>query len=138
MTRHGVSKLYATGVIKQNGRSRGKYNLFEAVPAYLAHLRSTKGVDSPDTRLKLEQERKVRLQADKMELELIDVVAAAQIFATFATHLRQLVERRIDPLAGRVAKCDDQGRVARIVQAELDDIAQTIVDETLSAIGNDE
>jgi len=138
MTRHGVSKLYALGVIKQNGRARGKYSLFDAVPAYLDYLRATKGGDSPDTRLKMEQARKLRLQIEKMEAELVDTGIAAQVFATFAATLRQLVNSRIDRLADRIAKCDDSGGVANMMQSELDDIAHTIVDETLEVIGNED
>ena len=79
VTRDAVSKLYATGVIRQNGVARGKYDLFDAVPAYLDHLRSNKGSDV-GARLKLAQERKLRLENDRAENDLVKTSDAAEIY----------------------------------------------------------
>ena len=80
MTRHGISKLYAAGVLTQNGTARGKYNLYDAVPAYLNHLRENHG-ETADVKLKRQQELKLRLQNDKTEAGLVRITDAAQIFA---------------------------------------------------------
>ena len=45
--------------------ARGKYNLFDAVPAYLKHLRDNKGSDV-NARLKLAQQEKLEI-ANKKE-----------------------------------------------------------------------
>ncbi len=46
--RDGVTRLNRGGVIQQNGRARGKYNLLDAIPAYLNHLRESKGDDTQE------------------------------------------------------------------------------------------
>ena len=76
VTRNAVSKLYATGVIRQNGVARGKYSLFDAVPAYLDHLRANKGSDV-NARLKLAQVEKIQQYVEQMENELVKTSDAA-------------------------------------------------------------
>ena len=51
-----VSQLCTTGVIPNNG-TRGRYSLFDAVPAYLDYLRAKKGDDAA-VRLTLSRPKK--------------------------------------------------------------------------------
>ena len=137
MTRDGVTRLARNGVITQNGRARGKYNLVTAVPQYLAHLRETQGQDSTDTSLKKEQTRKLRLQNDKTEAGLVLVTDAAQVFAAYSRVFRQTVMTALPGIAARIAKCDEPGTVTRMFKEDLEDIDRTLDESLLGVLGNE-
>lgn len=75
-----VSQLFSKRVIIQNGR-RGKYDLFDAVPKYIQSIR-TSGTAEAGEKLKVQQERKLRLQNDEVAGKLIRVDDAAEVFRT--------------------------------------------------------
>ena len=73
-----VSKLFQSRTILQNGR-RGKYDLFDAVPRYIQSIR-TSGTAEAGEKLKIQQERKLRLANDAAAGSLVKVDDAAEVF----------------------------------------------------------
>ncbi len=119
VTRDAVSKLHATGVIKQNGVARGKYSLFDAVPAYLDYVRANKGSDV-DARLKLAQEQKIRQHVEIMENELVAIGDVKTVFGHAALlwgNAAMALPKRIAP---KIAKTTSQTKIRKMLQAELD------------------
>ena len=135
MTRDGVTRLCRAGVITQNGIARGKYDLREAVPAYLNYLRENHG-ETADVRLKRQQELKLRLQNDKKEAELVNVNDAAQIFAAAHSLFVSLHEDALEGIAAEVAKTDLPRKVRKILSAGFWQISQRHNDEILRGIEN--
>lgn len=117
MTRDGVTRLNRGGVIQQNGRARGKYNLVEAISAYATYLRENK--DSSATKLAVQRERKLRLQNDETEARLVPIGDAAQVFATFAAEFRRQVEGSLAGLAEELSKTDSPHEVARLMREQF-------------------
>ena len=78
LARPVVSKLYANRTIKQNGR-RGKYDATEAIPQYLESVR-TSGTAEAGQKLKIQQERKLRLANDKAAGELVRIADACEVY----------------------------------------------------------
>ena len=136
MTRDGVTRLNRQGVIQQNGIARGKYNLRDAVRAYVAYLRENKA-DSPATKLATQRERKLRLSNDKVEDTLVPVEDAAQVFATYARMFREYVMGELPGMAARIAKCNDPRKVANMIQGDLNEISRTVTDGILEAVDNE-
>ena len=128
MTRDGVTRLCRAGVISQNGVARGKYNLFDAVPAYLQHLRASKGGESAATRLAIQRERKLRLQNDETEAGLVPIRDAALVFATASAMFRADVNSRIEGMAAKISKTDNPRNVAKSIQSELFAVGQAAYD----------
>ena len=121
VTRDAVSKLYATGVIRQNGVARGKYSLFDAVPAYLDHLSANKGSDL-NARLKLAQVEKIQQYVEQMENELVQRSDAAQVFQAASTAWRDEASKLPQRVARRIAKSKDPSQIREILCDELDKI----------------
>lgn len=71
-----VGELYAARIIKQNGK-RGKYKITEAVPAYIASIR-TSGTAEASAKLKIQQERKLAIQNDQAAGLLVRIGDAAE------------------------------------------------------------
>ena len=127
MTRHGVSKLYAAGVLTQNGIARGKYNLYDAVPAYLNYLRENNG-ETADVLLKRQQELKLRLQNDKTEAGLVNVSDAAQVFALAISIFRSVHEEVFEGIAAELAKTDKPHEVITILKDRFNQVGQAAND----------
>ena len=121
VTRDAVSKLYATSVIRQNGVARGKYSLFDAVPAYLYHLRANKGSDV-DARLKLAQVEKIQQYVEKMENELVKTSDAAAVFRAASTAWRDEASKLPQRVARRIEKSEDPSEIREILCDELDQV----------------
>jgi hypothetical protein len=118
MTRDGVTRLNRSGVIQQNGRSRGKYNLTEAVAAYLTYLTEAKG-DESNVKLLRQRERKLRLQNDATEARLVPIGDAAQVFATYAAEFRRQVEASLEGLAEQISKTDSPRDAAQVMRDQF-------------------
>ncbi len=73
-----VSQLFSKRIIKQNGR-RGKYNLYEAGPAYVESIR-TSGTAEAGEKLKVAQKEKLEIQNAKERGELVRIDDAAEVF----------------------------------------------------------
>lgn len=121
VTPDAITKLHSAGVIRQNGKARGKYNLFEAIPAYLDHLRANKGSDV-NARLKLAQVDKIRNQVDKMKNELVKTTDALEVFRVASTAWRDEASRIPQRVARRIAKSDSPDEIRMILQDALDGI----------------
>ena len=121
VTRDAVSKLYATGVIRQNGVARGKYSLFDAVPAYLDHLRANKGSDV-DARLKLAQVEKIRQHVKQMENELVKTSDAAAVFRAASAAWRDEASKLPQRVARRISKLKDPSEIREILCGALDQV----------------
>ena len=119
VTPDAISKLHRAGVIRQNGKVRGKYDLVETVNTYLDYLRENKGSDAAD-RLKVEQERKIRLQNDRAEKDLVKTVDALEVFAVASTCWRDIVSALPKRVARRVANSDSPDEIRMILRDELD------------------
>ena len=125
VTRDAVSKLYATGVIRQNGVARGKYSLFDAVPAYLDHLRDNKGSDV-NVRLKLAQCEKIEI-ANKNEREnLVETDVAAEVFRVVVTAWRKIAASVPKRIASRISKSENPDEIRTILCKELDGIGSEL------------
>ena len=120
LTRHGVGRLYATGVIQQNGVARGKYSLFDAVPAYLDHLRANKGSDV-EARLKLAQVEKIKNQIEKMKNDLVRTSDAAEVFRVAWTALRDAA-MQIPKRVSRAAKLKNRFQVRKKLADEINEL----------------
>ena len=120
MTRQRVSQLRSEGVIRNNGK-RGEYNLFDAVPAYLDHLRANKGSDV-DARLKLAQVEKIQQYVEQMENELVKTSDAAAVFRAASAAWRNEASKLPQRVARRIAKSVDPSAIREILSAELDQV----------------
>ena len=121
VTTDAVTKLHSAGVIKQNGIARGKYDLFEATNAYLEHLRNSKGSDVA-IRLTLERAKKLELENDRTESQLVKTSDALEVFAAASTHWKSIADGLPKRIASRLAKIKNPDKVRTIVRAELDGI----------------
>jgi len=81
VTPNAVSKMRMSRVIRTNGR-QGRYNLADAIPQYISSIRGSDKAEA-DARLKVQQERKLRLANDKEAGALVKVGDAAEAFRTF-------------------------------------------------------
>ena len=117
MTRDGVTRLNRSGVIRQNGMARGKYNLVHAVSAYVIYLRESKG-DEANVRLILERERKLRLQNDKTEAGLVDIKDAAQVYSAYCSAWRAGADAIPARVAQRISRESDPSAIQRLLVDE--------------------
>ena len=108
-------------MIRQNGKSRGKYSLFDAVPAYLDHLRANKGSDV-DARLKLAQVEKIQQYVEQMENELVKTSDAAAVFRAASAAWRDEASKLPQRVARRIAKSEDPSEIREILCDELDQV----------------
>ena len=121
VTSDAVTRLHRAGVIKQNGKARGKYDLFEAVNAFLDHLRKTKGSDVA-VRLTLARAKKLELENDRVENELVKTSDAAVVFRAASTSWRNEASKLPQRVARRIAKSKDPSEIREILRDELDQV----------------
>ena len=133
MTRFGITRLCRGGVIQQNGVARGKYNLYHAVPAYIAYLEECKG-DETNVKLLQQRERKLRLQNDETEAGLVRITDAAQIFAAAHSLFVSLHEDALEDIAAEIAKTNSPRKVRKILTDRFWQISQRHNDELLRPI----
>ncbi len=120
VTRDAVSKLYAQRVILQNGK-RGKYNLTEAVPAYLQSIK-TSGTAEAGARLKVQQERKLKIANDAAERNLVDIDEAAEVFRQVCTSLRSAMGAIPRRTANKVSKAQTAAACREILENEYSEV----------------
>ena len=120
VTRDAVSKLYAQRVILQNGK-RGKYNLTEAVPAYLQSIK-TSGAAEAGARLKVQQERKLKIANDAAERYLVDIDDAAEVFRQVCTSLRSAITAIPRRTANEVNKAPNAAACRKILENEYSEV----------------
>ena len=119
VTSDAVTRLSRAGIIKQNGKTRGKYDLFEAVNAYLDHLRNSKGSDISE-RLTLARAKKLELENDRRESELVRTSEAVEVFAAASMHWKSIADGLPKKIASRLAKIENADKVRTILRDELD------------------
>lgn len=115
-----VSQLCTTGVIPNNG-TRGRYSLFDAVPAYLDYLRANKGDDAA-VRLTLARAKKLELENDRHEKELVKTADALEVFRVASTAWRDEASKIPQRVAGRIAKSKNPGEISTILKDAMDEI----------------
>ncbi len=135
MSRDGVTRLCRGGVIRQNGIARGKYNLYDAVPDYIAYLQESKG-DESTVKLLCQRERKLRLQNDKTEAGLVRKDDAVEVFKTAIAIFQSIHDDVFEGIAAELAKTDNPREVAEILNDRFNQVGQRQHDETLGAIEN--
>ena len=113
-----VSALFSKRVILQNGR-RGKYNLTQAVPLYVQSLR-TSGTAEAGEKLKIQQERKLKIANDVASGELIKVAAAAEVFRASTLSWRAGASAMPRRLATELSNQGDASAVREILANEID------------------
>lgn len=121
VTSDAVTRLCRAGVIKQNGKARGKYDLFDAVNAYLDHLRNSKGSDAA-MQLTLARAKKLELENDQRKSELVKTRVALEVFVVASAHWRNIAAAIPKRIASRLAKIENPDKVRTILKDELDGI----------------
>ncbi len=119
VTTDAVTKLHSAGIIKQNGKARGKYDLFDAVSAYLDHLRNSKGSDVA-IRLTLARAKKLELENDKRENELVKTSDAAEVFRVASMLWKSIADGLPKRIASRLAKIENPDEARLILREALD------------------
>ena len=115
-----ISQLHTTGVIPNNG-TRGRYSLFDAVPAYRDYILANKGDDAA-MRLTRARATKVELENARRESELVRTSEAVEVFAVASTHWKSIADALPKRIAKRLAKIKNPDEVRMILRAELDGI----------------
>ncbi len=133
--RDGVTRLCRGGVIRQNGIARGKYNLYDAVPDYIAYLQEAKGDDS-EVRLLQQRERKLRLANNKTEAGLVRKDDAAEVFKIAVAMFHSIHEEVFEGIAAELAKTDNPREVTAILQDRFNQVGQRSHDEILGSVEN--
>lgn len=114
-----VSQLHTTGVIPNNG-TRGRYSLFDAVPAYLDYLRANKGSDAA-IQLTLARATKLELENDKAKNDLVETSDAAEIFRVAWTALRDAA-MQIPKRVARAEKLTIRFQVRKRLADEINEL----------------
>ena len=115
-----VSQLCTTGVIPNNG-TRGRYSLFDAVPAYVDYLHENKGDDAA-VRLTLARAKKLELENDRRGKELVKTTDALEVFRVATTAWRDEANKIPQRVAGRIAKSNSPDEIRMILRDAMDGI----------------
>jgi len=113
-----ISQMYADGTLKQNGKGRGKYDLFEAVSAYVEKYRQG-GTASAKAKLAVQQERKLRLINDREAGTIVPIDDAADAFLRGCLAWRAGASALPRRLANRLANAKRAADVRTILTDEL-------------------
>ena len=115
-----VSQLCTTGVIPNNG-TRGRYTLFDAVPAYVDYLHANKGDDAA-VRLTLARAKKLELENDRRGKELVKTTDALEVFRVASTAWRDEANKIPQRVARRIAKSNSPDEIRMILRDAMDGI----------------
>ena len=135
LTRQRVSQLRSEGVLQTNG-TRGRYNLYKAVPAYIAHLQRHAGA-SAQTRLIIARTRKLEIENDKAEARLITREDAARVLAASYECITHFSKDLPKTLAPKLATARTQFEVRRIIDKGFGEVRAKIVAELAAVCGID-
>jgi len=113
-----VSQLFSKRVIVQNGK-RGRYDLTDAVPKYIQSIR-TSGTAEAGERLKIQQERKLRLLNDATAGDLVKVSDAAEVFRAASMLWKSIADGLPKRIASRLARIENPDEIRMIVRDALD------------------
>ena len=125
LTRQAVNRLFKARTIPNNGK-RGKYDIFTAVPQYIQSIK-TSGAAEAGERLKIQQERKLKLQNDEAAGLLVKVEDAAQalneaVAAYLSSH--KSIPRRV---AAKLSALDDPAAIREILEDESSNARNEII-----------
>lgn len=120
MTPVAVSKLASQKVVKNNGR-RGKYNIIDAVPAYIASIRGS-GKAEADARLKVQQTRKLQLANDEHAGKLVKIADAAEVYRQALLAWRAGINALPRRLATKLANQDDSAKIQKALMNEFSEL----------------
>jgi hypothetical protein len=115
-----VSKLYAQRTIVQNGK-RGRYDLTDAVPKYIQSIR-TSGTAEAGERLKIQQERKLRLLNDATAGDLVKISDAAEVFRAACISWRAGASAIPRRLATELSNTSDAAKCRDLLANEIDEL----------------
>lgn len=118
LTQAMVSRLYQTRVIIQNGR-RGKYDLRDAVPKYIQSIRSG-GTAVAAEKLKIQQERKLKIANDVAAGELVKIADAAEVFRASTLSWRSGASALPRRLATELSNQGDAAKCRELLASEID------------------
>ena len=120
ITRHRVSQLYSEGVLTNNG-TRGRYVLADVIGAYLDYIKDSKR-GSTKERLARQQERKLKIQNDRLAQTLIDIDEAANAFRIAGRLWRAGAESVPKNVAARIAKAKNPKDIRDILTGALNEL----------------
>ena len=120
LTRTRISQLLSEGVIRNNGM-RGRYVLTEVVVAYVNYLKKTKR-GAIKERLTNQQERKLKLENERVVTMLVPIDHAAEVFEISCRLWRAGAEAIPKSIAARIAKTDNPKEVSDILTEALSEL----------------
>ena len=115
-----VSTLFSKRVITQNGK-RGRYDLTDAVPKYIQSIR-TSGTAEAGEKLKIQQERKLRLANDVAAGTLVKIDDAAEVFRAACIAWRAGASAIPRRLATELSNTTDAAVVRERIADEIADL----------------
>ena len=116
-----VSQLCSEGVIEQNGKGKAKYDLTDAVPAYINRYRRS-GSASAKEKLAVQQERKLKLANDELAGSLVKIDDAAEVFLRSCLAWRSGSAALPRRLATRLSNTKNAATIRKILTEELDSL----------------
>jgi len=120
MTQPHTSALFAKRVILQNGK-RGRYDLTDAVPRYIQSIR-TSGTAEAGEKLKIQQERKLRLLNDSTAGDLVKIADAAEVFCAACITWRAGASAIPRRLATELSNTTDAAKIRELLANEIDEL----------------
>lgn len=120
LTRQRISQLASEGVIRNNG-TRGRYVLTDVLAAYLDYLKKTKQGGAKE-KLSRQQERKLKLENNRVGATLIPIDHAAESFKISCRLWRAGAEAIPKSIAARIAKTDNAKEISDILTEALNEL----------------
>ena len=124
MTPHAVSRLSTQKTLTTNGR-RGRYRLVDAIPQYISSIRGSSKADA-DARLKVQQERKLRIANDTAAGELVKINDAAEAYRQACLAWRAGANALPRRLATLLANTNDPAEIQRMLTNEFAELFYTM------------
>ena len=115
-----VGKLYQDRVYKQNGK-RGKYSLTDAVPAYIQSIK-TSGSAEAGAKLKIQQERKLKLANDAAERRLVKIDDAAEVLRHVCVSFRSAISAIPRRMATKLSDTSDAAVCRELLENEYSEV----------------
>lgn len=115
-----VSTLFSKRVIAQNGK-RGRYDLTDAVPMYIQSIR-TSGTAEAGEKLKIQQERKLRIQNDQSSGALVKIADAAEVYRQACLSWRAGASALPRRLATELSNTKSAAACRELLVHEIDDL----------------
>ncbi len=123
VTSKTVREMANKGIIKKLPGKQGVYDLTKIVPSYLEYKTGAKKgkVESERAKLVRQQERKLRLQNDKVAGKLIPTADASAIFAEYASAFRAGLNAMPGRLSSQLGGMSRPAAIGKLLQEEIDE-----------------